>query len=705
MGHAPLTVRLCRLAVLAAILGAILASASVADAASGFTSAPQGGWVGSYGASGYSLGAWNGSSDLTSIPGGSVSLVSGSRWVWAHSTSDTRALQSPAGSGRDAATWYDPNQLSLTLTLQNAFSGNLHLYAVDWDSKGRRETITVTDPAGPQTVALNSDFSQGAWSTFAISVPAGGSVTITVTDNAGPNAVLSGIFLGDAGAPPSQCAAQPQVVSAPIFPIGVWQQPPSSFARWSARGVNTIVDDMNLQTSESFSSWEQQLACQNLFAIRGPQQSLAQENTDARLLALSQGPFQEGSGNWVDEPDVAGVSSSSLQSTYQQYKAGAPSKPVFETLSGFNLYQPRNDQLLGSRYQWATSTSDPRALESPDGSSREASTYYANHQLQVVLSFSSAFTGNLHLYVLDWDRGGRRETITVTQGTTTQTADLSSDFSNGVWVGFGIDVPAGGTLTITVANTAGPNAVLGGIFLDQAASPLSRPTEDTSTQGNWLGVYGSAGYDLAAWNGASDLVSIPGVQLTLEPLYNGWLSAADWIGEDIYPISGYGDSNWVDLSLTAQPPVGYVEHEISQWTGGKPVYSFIEAAGPTNDAPYRAPTADEFRGEVWDAIINGAQGIVYTPQADGYDDASTAAIDSQMTSIDQTITQIAPMLLAPGAQQAAPAPFEVATHSYCGTTYTLTLNFSHQTASYQGTTYGPYQLEISPTPPDPLPSC
>jgi hypothetical protein len=111
--------------------------------------------------------------------------------VWAASTSDVRALADVGGTARNAATYYDANTVRVTLSFANAYSGNLHLYAVDWDSTARRESITV----GGQTASLSSDFSQGAWVTFPISVAAGGMVTITVNPTAGDNAVLSGIFL------------------------------------------------------------------------------------------------------------------------------------------------------------------------------------------------------------------------------------------------------------------------------------------------------------------------------------------------------------------------------------------------------------------------------------------------------------------------------------------------------------------------------
>ena len=161
------------------------------------STAPQGSWVGSYGAAGYGLAAWNGSSDLTSLANATVSLVQGNRYIWASSTSDVRALQSPDRSTRRAATWYEPfaGTMKLRLNFAAAYTGNLRLYAVDWDASGRRQTITVNDGSGDRTANLNTDFSQGAWATAPINVAAGGSVNISVTRTGDSNPVLSGIFL------------------------------------------------------------------------------------------------------------------------------------------------------------------------------------------------------------------------------------------------------------------------------------------------------------------------------------------------------------------------------------------------------------------------------------------------------------------------------------------------------------------------------
>ena len=111
------------------------------------------------------------------------------------STSDVRALQDPTQTQRRAATYADANQVTVHLSFPSAYSGTVHLYAIDWDSTARRESITVNDGSGPHTVNITTDFSQGAWTSFPVTVAAGGTVTITVTRTAGINAVLSGILL------------------------------------------------------------------------------------------------------------------------------------------------------------------------------------------------------------------------------------------------------------------------------------------------------------------------------------------------------------------------------------------------------------------------------------------------------------------------------------------------------------------------------
>jgi hypothetical protein len=313
--------------------------------------------VGEKGSAGYDLAGWDGSSDVGYMPNATATLVKGSRYEWTAQTSDTRALQGSTGAGREAATYYDSNQIEVQLRFSAAYKGNLHLYALDWDSTARRETITAN---GQSASLTTGNFHQGAWVSFPIDVPAGATVPITVKRTAGANAVLSGIVLGDAGVPPTMPAS-----SAP-------------------------------------------------------------------------------QGNWVGAHGSAGYD-----------------LPAFNGSS--DLASLPNASLTinrGSRCRWS-STTDVRALESPDKGTRIAATLYDSSQIQLQLSFTAAYSGNLELYALDWDSTARRETVSVNG----QTAVLSSAFNAGAWISFPITVQAGGTVTIAVDRLAGANAVLSGIFL------------------------------------------------------------------------------------------------------------------------------------------------------------------------------------------------------------------------------------------------
>jgi hypothetical protein len=240
--------------------------------------------------------------------------------------------------------------------------------------------VTVNDGTTTKTVQISTSFNGGAWMHFPVSVPAGGSAVVTVNKVAGANAVLSGLFLGGAGAPPT----------APPPPPPAFDIPPQ--------------------------------------------------------------------GNWVgtfgvDGYDLAGWNGTSDLSVL----------PAGATLT---LEQ-------GGRTTWAASTGDVRALQASTGSSRRAATYWDNSQIRVRLTFANAYTGNLHLYAVDWDSTTRRQNVTVNDGTTTKTVQISTSFNGGAWMHFPVSVPAGGSAVVTVNKVAGANAVLSGLFLGGAGAPPS----------------------------------------------------------------------------------------------------------------------------------------------------------------------------------------------------------------------------------------
>ncbi len=486
---------------------------------------PQGSWVGKVGSAGYLLPDWDGAQDLSNMPGVTASLQQGGRYQWTASTSDVRALQGPEGLTRATAAYYSTSQFKVQLSFTGAYSGNLHLYAVDWDTHARRESITVNDGSGPREVLLNSDFSQGAWISLPVSVSAGGTVTITVARTAGVNAVLSGIFLGDAGAPPATTGLELSKggwvggIGSTGYDLAGWYGATGDFAslpgvtmslvrgtryRWAAnttdgralsesgqltRTAAAYYDPSQVQVKLSFNSaysgnlhlyavdWDTS-ARREAITVNGQTAVLSSSFNGGAWLSF---PINVSAGGTVTITVDRTAGSNAVLSGIFLGDAGTPPFPstpqgnwvgtygsVGYALAGWSgstdLTSLSNATLTlerGSRYQWAPTTTDVRALQSPDKSTRVASTYYNSSQVQAKLSFTAAYSGNLELYAVDWDKGGRRETVTVNG----QTAVLSNDFSVGAWMSFPISVAAGGTVTITVTRTAGPNAVLSGIFL------------------------------------------------------------------------------------------------------------------------------------------------------------------------------------------------------------------------------------------------
>ena len=203
----------------------------------------------------------------------------------------------------------------------------------------------------------------------------------------------------------------------------------------------------------------------------------------------------------------------------------------------------------GFRYNWAipaTTTTDVRALQSPDATERRATGWYHSTQLRLRLDFSAAYTGTLHVYGFDWENAGRRMSVTVTDGTTTKTVPVTTSFQQGVWIHFPVSVPAGGFVRVTANKTAANNAVIAGLFLGGAGapptptpSPTPTPTPsptptpppyETGVKGTWVGTYGADGYALGGWTGPGngDLAVLPNATLTMEQGFRyNWAIPAD----------------------------------------------------------------------------------------------------------------------------------------------------------------------------------
>jgi len=153
----------------------------------------QGNWQGKYGAEGYSV-----ANASQSVPVyASFAPQNQANYTWNPSPSDPRALQTGSNASRIAACWYNYPTFGFDV---NVTDGNAHqfaLYALDWDSKQRAETIQIVDPSTNSVLDTRSvsGFSGGIYLIWSVS----GHVRINVTMTAGPNAVISGAFFGGSG--------------------------------------------------------------------------------------------------------------------------------------------------------------------------------------------------------------------------------------------------------------------------------------------------------------------------------------------------------------------------------------------------------------------------------------------------------------------------------------------------------------------------
>jgi len=129
---------------------------------------------------------------------------------------------------------------------------------------------------------------------------------------------------------------------------------------------------------------------------------------------------------------------------------------------------------------------------------------------------------------------------------------------------------------------------------------------------------------------------------------------------------------------------------------GKPQFAFIETSAqrlPWTAKATRGVTADEFRAEIWHAVIHGVKGVVYFPQRIGEGflyDATPGRVVAEMVRQNARLNELGEVL-ASGMNPAevsvsAEAPLEVGWRVRGGKVYVIALNFSDVGVSGRGIT-------------------
>jgi hypothetical protein len=190
---------------------------------------------------------------------------------------------------------------------------------------------------------------------------------------------------------------------------------------------------------------------------------------------------------------------------------------------------------------------------------------------------------------------------------------------------------------------------------------------------------------------------------TTDQKYRAYLNAVDWASNDVYPLTQYGRPQWIDrlqsahLSLNDPKNLsgvpfnpGTAVDKLRELSGGKRQFAYIETSyqnltGPTASGA-RGATADEVRGETWDAIIHGAKGIIYFPFTfPGDNDGTPADVAAEMTRTDATIARMAAVLNSNGDDSpnvmTLSGGLEGTWRAYGGRMYYFVLNDSHTAVS------------------------
>jgi uncharacterized delta-60 repeat protein len=219
----------------------------------GTDTSTQGNWTGVYGSNGYSI--VGGSTTLPSY--GTFSVTGNQFYEWQGpgtygnpAPTDPRDPQVRAGdTNRVAAADVSDSSLSYNVAITD---GNVHqvaFYLFDWDSRGRAETVTVSDPTTGAVLATNdvTKFSGGEYLVYNIS----GSVTVNVSNDAGSlNAVVSGVFFdpgpGTVG-PVSTAPGQATLLSTDTTTQGNWS------GVYGADGYNVIGGDTSVPSYATFA--------------------------------------------------------------------------------------------------------------------------------------------------------------------------------------------------------------------------------------------------------------------------------------------------------------------------------------------------------------------------------------------------------------------------------------------------------------------
>lgn len=443
----------------------------------------QGNWSGTYGSDGYVV-----FDDVSHLPGYAQLSTSGATpFVWQQPTGDPRALlDAAAGTTRTASCDYANSTFSFDLNLTDGKAHQVSLYLLDWDKLGRTETVQVSDALTGAVLDTRgaSNFANGQWLTWDLS----GHVKITVTLTGGWNAVASGLFFDP-------------IPAAPSAPTNLAAVAAGSSAKLTWTASSGAVTAYHVERNTNGGAFSE--IASNVTGTNYTDTTTAPNTSYTyRVRAEDQGQFSGYS-------NTAGVTTGAASGATSAFvKADTSTGGTWTNVYGADGYSifngsaslPSYVQLSSSNaigYTWQSPSSDSRALQVARGSStRLAACDYAYSGFSLDVNLTDGATHTVALYMLNYDYQSRSQTVQVTDATSGAVLDTRSvsGFTAGQWLVWNVS----GHVKITLTNNAGGlNAVASGIFFGVPPAPAAAYVKtDTTTSGNWKGVYGAGGYSI-----------------------------------------------------------------------------------------------------------------------------------------------------------------------------------------------------------------
>jgi hypothetical protein len=129
-----------------------------------------------------------------------------------------------------------------------------------------------------------------------------------------------------------------------------------------------------------------------------------------------------------------------------------------QSLPGYASFAVQNQR----NYTWASSTTDPRALQNGSNTGRIASQWFTYSTFTFDVNFTDGKTHQFALYALDWDSTTRAESVQIVDANSSVVLDTRnvSLFHNGLYLIWNLS----GHVKINVTLTGGSNATISGAF-------------------------------------------------------------------------------------------------------------------------------------------------------------------------------------------------------------------------------------------------